>query len=168
MSTPAQEMIPNAPAFCEGILHFGPRAAQFDDLGAAPVVDPETGSISTIDEAAVFQTRLMADALRYTTRGKILLGCRRLGAHVRIEVWDTGPGIPEERLGEIFEEFRRLQTKDRLGEKGLGLGLAIARSIAEAHGGAINVLSRPGVGSTFRVELPLVAVGREEVADQIG
>ena len=67
MSTPAQEMIPNAPAFCEGVLHFGPRPAQFDDLGAVPVVDPKTGCISTLDESAVFQTRLVADALRYAT-----------------------------------------------------------------------------------------------------
>ncbi len=67
MSTPAREMIPNAPAFCEGILHFGPRPAQFDDLGAEPVVDAQTGSISSIDETAVFQTRLIVDALRYTT-----------------------------------------------------------------------------------------------------
>mgnify|MGYP000390945348 CR=1 FL=1 len=64
MSTPAQEMIPTAPAFCEGVLHFGPRPAQFNELGAAPVVDTQTGSISTIDETAVFQTRLMVDALR--------------------------------------------------------------------------------------------------------
>ena len=67
MSTPANAVIPEAPAFCEGILHFGPRPTQFDDLGAEPVVDAQTGSISTIDETAVFQTRLVVDALRYTT-----------------------------------------------------------------------------------------------------
>jgi PAS domain S-box-containing protein len=97
----------------------------------------------------------LSNAMRYTGQGKILLGCRRRDGHVRIEVWDTGPGIPEDRLEEIFEEFRRLQRKDRLGEKGLGLGLAIAQRMANALGHRLEVRSWPGRGSVFSIEVPV-------------
>jgi PAS domain S-box-containing protein len=96
----------------------------------------------------------LSNALRYTGRGKVLLGCRRRGETLRIEVWDTGPGIPEDRLDEIFEEFRRLQRKDRLGQKGLGLGLAIAQRMATALGHRVDVRSWPGQGSVFAIEVP--------------
>jgi PAS domain S-box-containing protein len=97
---------------------------------------------------------LLSNALRYTSKGKVLLGCRRVGGSVRIEVWDTGPGIPADRLGEIFEEFRRLQRKDRMGEKGLGLGLAIAQRMANALGHRLDVRSWPGRGSVFSIDVP--------------
>jgi len=67
MSTPAQHIFPTVPAFCEGMLHFADRPAHFETLGQRPVVDANTGAITAVDEAAVFQTRLVADALRYTT-----------------------------------------------------------------------------------------------------
>lgn len=67
MSTPAKAMFPTTPAFCEGMLHFGERPARFDALGGVPAVDEQAGAIRQIDEAAVFQTRLVADALRYAT-----------------------------------------------------------------------------------------------------
>ncbi len=67
MSTPAQQIFPTAPTFCEGMLHFADRPAHFETLGQRPVVDAQTGAIAAVDEAAVFQTRLVADALRYTT-----------------------------------------------------------------------------------------------------
>jgi len=67
MSTPAKDILPTTPTFCEGMLHFGQRPAHFDALGGRPAVEKDTGSIPAVDEAAVFQTRLMADALRYTT-----------------------------------------------------------------------------------------------------
>jgi CheY-like chemotaxis protein/anti-sigma regulatory factor (Ser/Thr protein kinase) len=97
---------------------------------------------------------LLSNALRYTSKGKVLLGCRRVGDAVRIEVWDTGPGIPADRLDEIFEEFRRLQRKDRMGEKGLGLGLAIAQRMATALGHRLDVRSWPGRGSVFSIDVP--------------
>ncbi len=99
----------------------------------------------------------LANAVRYTASGRLLLGCRRHGAALRIEVWDTGPGIPEESRTLIFEEFRRL---DR-GGGGLGLGLSIAERIARLLGHPLTLRSEPGRGSVFAVEVPLaVAVVR--------
>ncbi len=97
---------------------------------------------------------LLSNALRYTATGRVLMGCRRRNGCIRIEVWDTGPGIPEESITEIFEEFRRLQVKDQRGEKGLGLGLAIVKRMAAALGHRVEVRSWPGRGSVFSVEVP--------------
>src|SRR5205814_4531396 len=74
---------------------------------------------------------LMSNAVKYTTRGKLLLGCRRRGDNLRIEVWDTGHGIPERELRAIFEEFHQLDNPARERSKGLGLGLAIVQRLAD-------------------------------------
>jgi signal transduction histidine kinase/CheY-like chemotaxis protein len=96
---------------------------------------------------------LAANALRYTKRGGILIGCRRRGGHVRIEVWDTGIGIAPEQRQAIFQEF--YQAADpHVGAQGLGLGLAIAARLAALLGGRIEVASRPGKGSVFAFEVP--------------
>jgi two-component system CheB/CheR fusion protein len=100
--------------------------------------------------------------VKYTDKGKLLLGCRRRGNKLRIEVWDTGPGIPELELGAIFEEFHQLDNPARERSKGLGLGLAIAQRLADLLGHSIQVRSRVGAGSGFTVEVPL---GRAKVAD---
>ena len=100
---------------------------------------------------------LLSNALRYTEKGRVVLGCRRRNGSVRIEVWDTGAGIEEEHREEIFEEFRRLQSKDQIGEKGMGLGLAIVRRMAGALGHPIEVRSWPGRGSVFSVTVPIGA-----------
>ncbi|MGH7554081.1 MAG: response regulator, partial [Longimicrobiales bacterium] len=104
---------------------------------------------------------LLANAVKYTDKGKLLLGCRRRGDKLRIEVWDTGPGIPELELGAIFEEFHQLDNPARERSKGLGLGLAIAQRLADLLGHSIDVRSRVGAGSGFTVEVPL---GRAEMA----
>jgi Na+/proline symporter/signal transduction histidine kinase/CheY-like chemotaxis protein len=106
----------------------------------------------------------LSNAMRYTPEGRVLLGCRRRGDKVLIEVWDTGIGIPEEKIGEIFEEFHQLQPPEEAGEKGLGLGLAIVDRIARMLDHPIRVRSRPGAGSCFAVEIPLVQVTRETPA----
>ena len=72
----------------------------------------------------------ISNALRYTRHGSVLLGARRVGAEVRIEVWDSGPGIAEEQRSRIFGEFQRLDRPSPWGEKGLGLGLSICDRIA--------------------------------------
>ncbi|TDK21076.1 response regulator [Luteimonas aestuarii] len=95
---------------------------------------------------------LLSNAVRYTPRGRILLGCRRAGDDVRIEVWDTGPGIPRSRQREIFEEFRRLD--DGGDSVGSGLGLAIVDRIARLLGHGIGLRSRIGAGSVFSVTVP--------------
>lgn len=92
----------------------------------------------------------LANAVRYTARGRILLGCRRDGDALRIEVWDTGPGIAEADRRAIFEEFRRL---DR-GGQGLGLGLSIAERIADLLGHPLDLRSWPGRGTVFGIRVP--------------
>ena len=97
---------------------------------------------------------LVANALRYTQRGGVLLGCRRRGAYVELEVWDTGPGIAEQHRRAIFDEFRRLDRPSPWGEKGLGLGLSICDRIARLLDLQLSVRSRPGHGSVFSVRVP--------------
>lgn len=99
---------------------------------------------------------LLSNALAYTETGRVVIGCRRRGDKLRIEVWDTGVGIPEDRQREIFEEFRRLEAG---GRRGLGLGLAIVQRLCRLLGHRIELRSRPGRGSVFAVEVPLAESG---------
>ena len=96
----------------------------------------------------------LANAVRYTARGRIVLGCRREGAQLRIEVHDSGPGIPPSRQREIFEEFRRLDD-GVASDRGAGLGLAIVERIARLLDHRIGLRSQPGRGSVFSVSVPL-------------
>ena len=93
----------------------------------------------------------LSNALRYTSEGKVLLGCRRKGDAIVIEVWDTGPGISEENRQRIFEEFERLPGNTM---QGLGLGLSIAQNISHLLGHEISLDSTLGKGSVFRVTVP--------------
>lgn len=93
----------------------------------------------------------LANAVRHTRSGRILLGCRRRRNRLSIEVWDTGPGIADADRELIFEEFRRL---GHAGE-GLGLGLAIADRIARLLKHPVRVSSRIGHGSAFAIEVPM-------------
>src|ERR1700730_11027449 len=97
----------------------------------------------------------LSNSIRYTRRGRVLLGCRRRGNTLCIEVWDSGRGIPEEKQKEIFEEFRRLDDYDDGQERGLGLGLAIADRIARMLGPRLSVRSWPGRGSVFAISVPV-------------
>ena len=102
----------------------------------------------------------LSNAIRYTPEGKILLGCRRLKGYIRIEVWDTGPGIPEDQLAHIFEEFRRFQHgRDK---KGLGLGLAIVDRISGMLNHPVSVHSVQGRGSVFGITVPTAAPEQNE------
>ena len=96
----------------------------------------------------------LSNALRYTRSGRVLLGVRRRGGQVSIEVWDTGPGIAHEHLRMIFDEFRRLEQPSPWGEKGLGLGLAICERIARILNHELSADSRPGRGSRFAIHVP--------------
>jgi two-component system, chemotaxis family, CheB/CheR fusion protein len=98
---------------------------------------------------------LLANAVKYTERGKVLLGCRRRGNRLRIEVWDSGIGIPAGQLGAIFEEFHQLDNAARERSRGIGLGLSIVQRISDLLGHAIDVRSWPGRGSVFAIEVPL-------------
>ncbi|MFQ5534480.1 MAG: PAS domain S-box protein [Sphingomonadales bacterium] len=97
----------------------------------------------------------IANAIACTEAGKLLVGCRRHGSRLRIEVWDTGIGIPGHEIDRIFEEFHQIGNPERNPDKGLGLGLAIARGSAALLGHRIALRSQPGKGSVFSVELPL-------------
>ncbi|KAA0876605.1 hybrid sensor histidine kinase/response regulator [Nitrincola tapanii] len=97
----------------------------------------------------------LSNAMRYTQQGKVLLGARRQGPFLTLEVWDTGVGIPEHKLGEIFEEFKRIDNPRHTQVKGLGLGLAITERIARMLGHEIQVRSWQGKGSVFSIRVPL-------------
>lgn len=102
---------------------------------------------------------LIGNALRYTERGRVLVGARRLTGGLRIEVHDTGPGIPDEEQGNIFKEFHRLNAPVSAAE-GLGLGLAIVERACALLGHELTLRSRTGQGTCFAVRLPFArAVG---------
>lgn len=103
------------------------------------------------------------NALKYTEHGSVLLGCRSAGDQLRIEVHDTGIGIPLHLQTEIFREFYQLDNPERDRERGLGLGLAIADSLARLLGHPLHLRSEPGRGSIFSITLPK---GRPRVAVQ--
>jgi PAS domain S-box-containing protein len=107
-------------------------------------------------------SNFLSNALRYTEKGRLLLGCRRQGTALRIEVWDTGPGIASEHLNSIFDEFHQLETASRDRDKGLGLGLAIVKAQASLLQHEVRVSAKPGRGSTFSIEVPLT-----ELTEQI-
>lgn len=98
---------------------------------------------------------LLSNAVKYTERGKILLGCRRRGDKLRIEVWDTGIGIPDEQLRAIFAEFHQPGNPTHNHTLGFGLGLPIVQRLAHVLGHVVEVHSRPGKGSVFAVEVPI-------------
>ncbi len=98
---------------------------------------------------------LMANALRYTETGRILLGCRRRGSVLRIEVWDTGCGIPADQLQAVFREFHQLGNPQRDRRQGLGLGLAIVERLSRLLDHPVTVRSTLGKGTCFAVEVPL-------------
>ncbi len=93
---------------------------------------------------------LVSNALRYTDKGRVLVGARRVRKDwIRLEVWDTGKGVPEEFKARIFEEYFQLENPERHRDKGLGLGLAIVARLAQLLGGSVGVRSQPGRGSCF-------------------
>jgi CheY-like chemotaxis protein/anti-sigma regulatory factor (Ser/Thr protein kinase) len=101
---------------------------------------------------------LLSNAFRYTGSGGVLLGCRRRGAAVEIQVWDTGPGIPTDQQAMIFEEFVQLQNPARDRTQGLGLGLAIVRRTAALLQHPLKLISVTGRGSMFSVTVPQAAL----------
>ena len=96
----------------------------------------------------------LVNAVRYTPAGRILVGCRRRGGDLVIEVWDTGVGIPEDKLHDIFVEFHQLENTTPGRGQGLGLGLAIVERLSRLLGHPVDVRSVPGRGSCFAVRVP--------------
>jgi signal transduction histidine kinase/ActR/RegA family two-component response regulator len=122
---------------------------------------PSSFSVTT-DSTLLFRvlSNLVSNALRYTDNGGIVVGCRRRGQKVVIEVWDTGIGIPPEHQERIFEEFYQLNNPERDRTRGLGLGLASVRRIAQLLDHPIRLHSRVGKGSRFSIEVPIADPSR--------
>jgi two-component system CheB/CheR fusion protein len=96
---------------------------------------------------------LLSNALKYTKQGRVLLGCRRRSGNLNIQIWDTGAGIPESQLQEIFEEYRQLDNAARDRSLGLGLGLSIVKRLGSLLDHRVTVSSQLGKGSVFSVEV---------------
>lgn len=116
------------------------------------------GSTMRVDSDIKLLRRILqnflTNAFRYA-KGPVLLGVRRRKGGLCLEVWDRGPGIPEDKRKVIFEEFKRLDSHQTRAEKGLGLGLAIADGLCRVLGHSLQVRSWPGRGSVFSVTVPL-------------
>ena len=100
---------------------------------------------------------LLSNAVRYTDKGKILLGARRRSDAVSIEVWDTGRGVPPGKINLIFREFTRLESENPAEPHAMGLGLAIVDRVANLLGHQLNMHSNFGSGSCFSIRVPVVA-----------
>jgi signal transduction histidine kinase len=121
------------------------------------VPEPPISLVVRGDPERIMQvmSNLVGNALKFVPRqGRIMLECEHKGAEAILGVADSGPGIAREDLDSLFEKFWQRRGTDR---RGVGLGLAIARGIVEAHGGRIWAESRVGVGSTFYFTLPVVS-----------
>lgn len=108
---------------------------------------------------------LTANAVRYTERGGVRIGCRRRGDSIRIEVWDSGPGIAVAEQSRIFEEFQRGAASERTHSAGFGLGLAIVERTAAILGHGIGLCSRVGHGTMFWVSVPSLGEAMPEAEE---
>jgi PAS domain S-box-containing protein len=153
-----------------GVVATNPSRFAINDMldtvvsGHAPVAERKGLRLRQVTSGLIADTdpvllerivgNLVANAIRYTDRGGVVVGCRRSGGKAWIEVWDSGIGIPLGKTAEIFEEFSQLGNHERNSEKGTGLGLAIVRKTAALLGLEVRVASRLGRGSMFAIELP--------------
>ena len=154
----SERITPDRHAFALNSL-FDTLGVEFKALAQEQGIDFRLrGSRLRIDSDQKLLRRVLqnflTNAFRYA-KGRVLLGVRRTGSHLRLEVWDQGPGIPENKRREIFEEFKRLDNHQTRAEKGLGLGLAIADGLCKVLKHPIEVRSWPGKGSVFSVTVPL-------------
>ena len=131
---------------------FGVQA----DASALVYRTRETSAAALADKSLVdlVMRNLISNALRYTHQGGVLIACRRRAGRLALEVWDTGVGIPPQQTEEIFREFHQLGNPERDRRKGLGLGLAIVKRLAAEMNTQVEVRSREGRGSVFRLWLP--------------
>ena len=127
-------------------------AIRVDAPGEACPVEGDPGKLRQV------LSNLLSNAVKYSHPGaEVVAGLHAEGGVAVLEVADRGVGMAPEELTRLFRPFSRLRSQGTSGERSTGLGLAITRRIVEGHGGAISVASTPGVGSTFRVTLPLAA-----------
>lgn len=98
---------------------------------------------------------LLSNAIRYTEDGGVLLACRKRGNSVWIEVWDTGKGIADDQLDDIFKQFVQLDNTSKESKQGVGLGLSIVKRLSSLLGHKVSVYSRLGGGTLFRLKIPI-------------
>ncbi|MCC6947318.1 MAG: PAS-domain containing protein [Bradyrhizobiaceae bacterium] len=140
---------------------FGQLQVEFAPLAAAKGLELTfvPSSITVRSDRRLLRRllqNLVSNAIKYTPRGRVLIGCRRRGNAVRIEVHDTGLGIPASKQKVIFEEFQRLAQGARVA-RGLGLGLSIVERIARILNHPLTLRSQPNEGSTFTLDVPMGA-----------
>jgi signal transduction histidine kinase len=129
-----------------------------------PDVDPDVPPVDA-DAERLHQVlfNLIDNAVRFTPDGgEVRVRAHRHNGSVAVAVADTGTGIPSEHLPRLFERFYRVDSARARGDGGTGIGLAIARSVVEAHGGHIKAESEPGKGSTFTFDLPVAEVAADD------
>ena len=156
---PAPEYVALAPFLTDLVEGLRPmaekRGLQLRYGGLPGAVHTDPGLLRSVIQ------NFVVNALHYTPNGGVLVGVRRRGAMLRIDVIDTGVGIEPGQVDSIFDEFTRLGQVD---EEGLGLGLAMAQRIARLLGGVIEIRSRPGNGSRFSLSLPGQTTGTVAIA----
>lgn len=137
---------------------FEPQASQ-KEIGLRAV---QSSAIVRSDPTLLYRIlqNFLSNAVRYTSQGRILIGCRRKGRKLRIEVADTGIGIPAHLQQEIFKEFFQIGNPERDRTQGLGLGLAIVQRLSRLLRCPVTVRSREGRGSAFGVEVTLVGFNK--------
>jgi len=135
-------------------VHFAPQAATkrlaLDVFRSRAIVRTDRVLLERV------LRNFVSNAIKYTDKGRVLVGCRRRGDRLALGVWDTGAGIAAENLEHIFDEYFQIGGVPRDRSAGLGLGLSIVRRLARLLGSEARVTSRLGRGSWFGVEIPLV------------
>ncbi|OGB14397.1 MAG: hypothetical protein A3E23_12125 [Burkholderiales bacterium RIFCSPHIGHO2_12_FULL_65_48] len=124
------------------------------------IMEPSEPVLVSADIAILRQAvvNILDNAIKYTpSGGQVTLRVARTGSEVTLEIADSGPGIPPEHHGKVFDRFYRVDAARNRAEGGFGLGLAIARQAVEIHGGRIEIAGSPDKGSVFRIVLPLLA-----------
>ncbi|MBN1889961.1 MAG: GAF domain-containing sensor histidine kinase [Thermoflexales bacterium] len=139
------------------VLLLQPRA---EDKGIRVTFQPHRGQLivrGTEDGLDRIFVNLVGNAIKYTpTGGAVAVSVQQKEGQAQVEISDTGIGIPEQAMPELFKEFYRAPNAKQSGEVGTGLGLAIAKNLAEQYGGRIHVKSSEGRGTTFTVTFPLI------------
>lgn len=149
---------------------FAPRCAEH---GLALRVVPTRATVRA-DPAILHRilALLLDNAVKFTPAGRLLLGCRRAGDGLRVELWDSGPGLSSDDAQAVFEPFIRLENEVRPRERGLGLGLAYAQQLAALAGERLTVAGRPGRGCCFALTLGSAAgaagLAERSAADALG
>ncbi|MCE8034025.1 NahK/ErcS family hybrid sensor histidine kinase/response regulator [Halomonas sp. MCCC 1A11057] len=150
---PQRECFSLSRMLCGLVAEYAPRAQRkalrFRCVESSLCVDSDFRLLGRV------LRNLLSNACRYTESGSVLLGVRRRGDAVSIEVHDSGPGIPADQLQAIFEEYHQLNAERARNRQGVGLGLAIVERICQRLDMAIEVTSRPGRGSRFAVRVPI-------------